>query len=35
LKVDLRISRFGKNELIDDIEEQENKKLMQEWIEVQ
>jgi len=28
LKVDLRISRFGKNELIDDIEEQENKKIL-------
>jgi hypothetical protein len=35
LKKDLRISRYGKNELIDDIEDQENKKIYQEWLEAQ
>ena len=32
LKKDLRISRYGKNELIDDIEDQENKKIYQELV---
>lgn len=27
LKTDLRVSRFGKKELIEDIEDQENKKI--------
>lgn len=33
LKKDLRVSRFGKKELIEDIEDQENKKIYQEWLE--
>ena len=35
MKKDLRVSRFGNEELIEDIEDQENKKKYQDWVEEQ
>lgn len=35
LKKDLRVSRFGNEELIEDIEDQENKKKYQDWVDEQ
>jgi len=33
--MDLRVSRFGKKELIEDIENAENKKIYQDWLDEQ